>query len=131
MNHERFKRPSLPQAFSDVLSDFADLFRKELRLAQAELTSNVSTKLRGGIWLGLASLFGLAAFGLMLGSLVTWVTTFDISLPVAFLIIAVGVGLAATLAYLAGRKDAQTELAPSRTMRQVEQDMDLTKEQLR
>jgi hypothetical protein len=130
MNRERLKHPTLPEAFSEVLSDVAELFRKELRLAKAELASNVSTKLRGGIWLAIAGLLGLAAFALVLGSLVSWVATLDISLPAAFLIVAAGVGLAAILTYLAGRKDADKALAPSRTIRQVKQDIDITKEQL-
>jgi hypothetical protein len=130
MDRERIKKPSLQGALSEVLSDLADLVRKELRLARAELSSNISTKLRGGIWLGLASLFGLAAFALVLGGLVTWITTFDLSLHMAFLIVAAGVGLLAILAYLAGRKEAQTELAPSRTISQVKQDIETTKEQL-
>ena len=130
MNRERLKHPTLPEAFSEVLSDVAELFRKELRLAKAELASNVSTKLRGGIWLAITGLLGLAAFALVLGSLVSWVATLDISLPAAFLIVAAGVGLAAILTYLAGRKDAERALAPSRTIRQVKQDIDITKEQL-
>jgi hypothetical protein len=130
MNRERLKHPTLPEAFSDVLSDVAELFRKELRLAKAEISSNVSTKLRGGIWLTITGLLGLAAFSLVLGSLVSWVATLDISLPAAFLIVAAGVGLAAILTYLAGRKDAEKALAPSRTIRQVKQDIDITKEQL-
>lgn len=130
MARERLRQPSLPEAFSEVLSDLADLFRKELRLARAELSANVSTKLRGGLWLGLASLFGLAAFALVLGGLVSWITTFDVTLHVAFLIVAAGVGLLAILAYLVGRKEAQTELAPSRTISQVKQDIETTKEQL-
>jgi len=130
MNRERLKHPTLPEAFSEVLSDVAELFRKELRLAKAELASNVSTKLRGGIWLAITGLLGLAAFAPVLGSLVSWVATLDISLPAAFLIVAAGVGLAAILTYLAGRKDAERALAPSRTIRQVKQDIDITKEQL-
>ena len=43
---DRLRKSRLPEVLSDALSDFADLFRKELRLAQAELSSNVSTKLR-------------------------------------------------------------------------------------
>lgn len=130
MARERLRQPSLPEAFSEVLSDLADLFRKELRLARAELSANVSTKLRGGIWLGLAGLFGLAAFALLLGGLVSWITTFDVTLHVAFLIVATAVGLLAILAYLVGRKEVQTELAPSRTISQVKQDIETTKEQL-
>jgi len=130
MAPERLRKPSLPEVLSDALSDFADLFRKELRLAQAELSSNVSTKLRGSIWLALAGLFALLALALILGGLVAWITTFDVSLHFAFLSVAAGVGLVAVLAYAAGRSEAHAELIPSRTISQVKQDIETTKEQL-
>ncbi len=130
MARERLRKPSLPEALSDTLSDFADLFRKELQLARAELSSNVSTKLRGGIWLVIAGLFALLTLTLILGALVAWIATFNVSLHFAFLIVAAGVGLVAVLAYFAGRGEAQAELIPSRTISQVKQDIETTKEQL-
>jgi hypothetical protein len=130
MASERLRQRSLPEALSDTLSDLADLFRKELQLARAELSSNVSTKLRGGIWLGITGLFAVLAVALILGALVAWITTFNVSLHVSFLIVAAGVGIVAVLAYFAGRSDAQAELTPSRTIRQVKQDIETTKEQL-
>ena len=78
----------------------------------------------------MAGLFGLAAFALVLGGLVAWIATFELSLHVAFLIVAAVVGLLAVIAYLAGRSDAQTEIVPSRTISQVKQDIETTKEQL-
>ena len=130
MARERLRQPSLPEALSDTLSDFADLFRKELQLARAELSSNVSTKLRAGVWLGIAALCAILAVALILGALVAWITTFNVSLHVSFLIVAAGIGMMAVLAYFAGRSEAQAQLTPSRTIRQVEQDIETTKEQL-
>ena len=130
MARERLKQSSLPETFSQVLGDLADLFRKELRLARAELSSNASAKLRGGIWLALAGIFGLASLALVLGALVALITSLDVSLHVAFLIVAAGVGLLAVIAYFAGQKDAQAELTPSRTISQVKRDIEITKEQL-
>jgi uncharacterized membrane protein YqjE len=130
MARERLRQPSLPEAFSEVLSDLAELFRKELRLARAELSSNVSAKLRSSIWCGLAGVFGLAALALALGALVAWITTLDVSLHVAFLIVAASVASLAVIAYFVGRKEAQAELTPSRTISQVKQDIETTKEQL-
>ena len=130
MARERLRQSNLPETFSQVLGDLADLFRKELRLARAELSSNASAKLRGGIWLALAGIFGLASLALVLGALVAWITSLDVSLHVAFLIVAAGVGLLAVAAYFAGQKDAQAELTPSRTISQVKRDIEITKEQL-
>jgi len=130
MAHERFNQPSLPEALSDVVSDLAELFQKELRLARAELSSNISTKIRGGIWLGIAGLLGLLALILILGALVAWIVTFGVSLHLAFLIVAAGVAVIAVLAYYAGRSEAWAEIAPARTMNQVRQDIETAKEQL-
>jgi uncharacterized membrane protein YqjE len=130
MARERLRQPSLPEAISDVLGDFVDLFRKELRLAGAELSANVSTKLRGVVWLGLAGLFGVLALALALGALVAWLTTLNVSLHFAFLIVAAGVAMLAVLAYFAGHNEAQAELMPSRTIQQVKRDIETTKEQL-
>lgn len=130
MARERLRQSNLPETFSQVLGDLADLFRKELRLARAELSSNASAKLQGGIWLALAGIFGLASLALVLGALVAWITSLDVSLHVAFLIVAAGVGLLAVIAYFAGQKDAQAELTPSRTISQVKRDIEITKEQL-
>jgi hypothetical protein len=130
MTRERLTQPSLPEAISDTLNDFADLFRKEAQLARAGISSNVSTKLRGSLWLGIAGLFALLALALILGGLVAWITTFDISLHFAFLIVASAAGVVAVLAYAAGRSEAQAHLAPSRTISQVKQDIETTKEQL-
>jgi uncharacterized membrane protein YqjE len=130
MAHERLNQPSLPEAVSDVVSDLAELFQKELRLARAELSSNISTKVRGGIWLGIAGLLGLLALVLILGALVAWIVTFGVSLHLAFLIVAAGVALIAVLAYYAGRSEARAKIAPARTMNQVRQDIETAKEQL-
>jgi hypothetical protein len=120
----------LPDALTDVASDFVDLFQKELQLGRAELSSNLSEKLRGSIWLAAAGLLGLLTLALVLGALVAWITTFNVSLHSAFLIVAAGVGALAALAYLAGRSVAQAGLAPSRTISQIKQDIETTKEQL-
>jgi ketopantoate reductase len=124
------QQPGLPEVFSEVLSDFADLLRKELNLARAELSSNMSAKLRGTIWFCLAGALALAALALLLGAVVAWITTFEISLQVAFMIVAAGVAVLAAIAYLAGRTEAKRELAPRRTINQVKQDIETTKEQL-
>jgi hypothetical protein len=130
MARERVRGLSLPDAFSEVLGDFADLFQKELRLARAELSSNLSAKLRGGAWFALAGALGFLALALILGALVAWVTTYGVSLHFAFLIVAGGVALLAILSYFAGRTEAQSELAPTRTISNVKQDIETTKEQL-
>jgi hypothetical protein len=61
------QQPGLPEVFSEALSDFADLFRKELNLARAELSSNMSAKLKGTIWFSLAGYWHLPLLLFSLG----------------------------------------------------------------
>ena len=56
---ERIKDAALPQAVSDVVADLADLFQKEIRLARAELSAKITTKLHAGLWMSVAGILGL------------------------------------------------------------------------
>ena len=122
----------LPRAFSDVLSDFADLIQKELRLARAELSSKLSIKLRAGIWLATAAGLALVVAILLAQAVVLWIAaTFAITVHSSCLIVAVCLAAGAALAYYQGRRDAQETLSPSRTIHQIERDIMTTKEQIR
>ena len=46
---------SLPNAFSKVITDLADLMQKEMRLAQAELSEKLSISIRAGVWMSARS----------------------------------------------------------------------------
>ena len=48
----------------------------------------------------------------------------------AFLMVAAAVALLAAFAYFAGRSEIRVELTPSRTVSQLKQDIEITKEQL-
>jgi membrane protein DedA with SNARE-associated domain len=130
MAREHIRQARIPEAFTEVLSDFGDLFTKEVRLAKAEMSENISTKVRGGIWLAGAGLFFVLTIALVLGAAVAWITTFDIRLHFAFLIVAAGMALSAAVSYLVGRGEAQSTLTPIRTVNQVKRDIVTAKEQL-
>ena len=61
MAFERLKDAALPHTVSNVVGDLADLFQKEMRLARAELSDKITTKLRAGIWMSAAGVLGLIA----------------------------------------------------------------------
>ena len=48
MPHERLMRTTLPHTLSEVVSDLADLFQKEIRLARAELSDKIATRVHAG-----------------------------------------------------------------------------------
>jgi hypothetical protein len=130
MGHERLKDAALPHAVSDVVSDLADLFQKEIRLARAELTDKLTTKLTAGVWMSAAGVLAVIASFLVLQAAVFAIASYDIAmhwscLIVAGIVVAIAIGL-----YLKGRSDAREEMAPRRTINQIKQDISIAKEQL-
>ena len=55
---DHLKNSALPRALSEVVSDLADLFQKEIRLARAELSEKLSLKIRAGVWISVAAGLG-------------------------------------------------------------------------
>ena len=130
MGADRLRHSTLPSAFSNVLSDIADLTQKELQLAKAELSSKLNTKLRGGVWILVAAALVVLSGAVFSQALVIWITTFDIALHTACLIVgAMLVGLA-SIAYLVGREDVSEVLTPTRSIHHIKEDIRTTKEQL-
>ena len=58
---DHLRNSPLPRALSDVVSDLADLFQKEIRLARAELSEKLSVKIQAGVWILAAATLGLFA----------------------------------------------------------------------
>jgi hypothetical protein len=131
MATDRLKNSALPRALSDVVTDVADLFQKELQLARAELGAKLSIKLRAGVWMSTGAGFALVAVVLLVQALVVWLTTLGIALHLSCLIIAVVMAAAASLAFYQGYSDSQEELTPRRTIYQIKEDITTTKEQLK
>lgn len=127
---DRLKESSLPQVMSGVVADFADLFQKEMRLARAELSAKLTTKLQAGVWMLLAGISGLIAVLLVVQAVVFAIASQGIALHWASMIVACGVAIIATLFFAKGRSDAKKELAPNRTINQVKRDIAIVKEHL-
>ena len=130
MAYEQLKSSTLTRSLSDVISDLSDLFQKEMRLARAEMSARISTKLQAGVWMGAAGLLGLIALLVLIEALVFGIASFGIALHWSCLIVAAVLGAGAAAAFFRGRANAQEELTPSRTINQVKQDIAVTKEKL-
>jgi hypothetical protein len=127
---ERIKDAALPSAVSDVVADLAELFQKELRLARAEISNKIATKLQAGVWMSAAGVLGLIALVFALQAAAFWIASYGISMHWSCLIVAGAIAAIAVIAFLKGRADAQEELAPNRTIKQVKRDISTVKEQL-
>ena len=127
---ERTRQATLPRAFSNAIGSLADLFQKEVRLARAELSDKLATKLQAGIWMGAAGVFGFVTLLLVVQAAVFAIASFDIALHWACLIVGGVVGAIAAIAFFKGRSDAQEDMMPTRTIEQVKRDISVAKEQL-
>ena len=128
---DHLKNSVLPRALSDVVADVADLFQKELRLARAELSTKLSTKLRAGVWMAIAAVFGIVTLALIAQGLVLGLAAgMEIALHWSCLIVAAALAALAAAAYGKAHADIREDLTPNRTIHQVTQDMATVKEQL-
>jgi hypothetical protein len=127
---ERVREAALPNAVSDAVSDLADLFQKELRLARAEISDKIATKLQAGVWMSAAGVLALIALVFGLQAAVFAIASFGFAMHWSCLIVAGVIAAIAVIAFLKGRSDAQEELTPNRTIHQVKRDISTVKEQL-
>jgi Putative Actinobacterial Holin-X, holin superfamily III len=127
---ERIKHAALPHTLSNVVADLADLFQKEMRLARAELSDKITTKLQAGVWMSAAGVLALIAGLLVVQAVVVFIGSYGIALHWSCLIVAGVLAAIAVMLFFKGRSDAQEELAPTRTIKQVKQDIATAKEQL-
>jgi hypothetical protein len=127
---DQLKTSTAASALRDVLGDLTDLVQKEIRLAKAEFSANLSAKLEGGVWWAAAGDLAGIAFLLVMQAAVFAIASYGVPMHWSCLIVAAGVSLVAVLAYLIGRQDANIALMPHRTIRQIQQDVILSKEQL-
>jgi hypothetical protein len=127
---ESLKNTALAGAFSDVLGDLADLVQKEVRLARVELSAKLSTKLRAGIWMSAAAVFGIFAAVVLVEAAIFGIAAYGIALHWSCLIVAAALAVIGAGAYAMGSADAHEDVTPTRTIHQVKQDIATAKEQL-
>jgi Putative Actinobacterial Holin-X, holin superfamily III len=130
MAHEQIKGAALPRAFAEVLADVADLIQKEIRLARAEISDRLSTKIAGGVWMAAAGVLGLVAILLLLEAIVFGIASLGLALHWSCLIVAAAIAIIAAIAFAKGRADVRSDMTPRRTIRSLERDISVAKEQV-
>ena len=130
MAYERLRKTTLPQVLSEVVADAADLFQRELRLAKAEISEKVTTKLTAGIWTTAAGVLALMAVFIVLQAVIFAIASTGLAMHWSCLIVAAGLAAIAAATFFKGRADAKGDLTPDRTIDQVKRDISTVKEQL-
>ena len=121
---------SLPNAFSKVVTDLADLMQKEMQLARAELSEKLSISIRAGVWMSAAAVLAIASgFLIVQASVLGLSAATGIALHWSCLIVAAVLAAAAGAGFSKGRADVPEQLTPDRAINQVKQDISVAKEQ--
>jgi Putative Actinobacterial Holin-X, holin superfamily III len=121
---------SLPNAFSRVITDLADLMQKEMRLARAELSEKLSITIRAGVWMAVAAVLAILAALLVVQACVLGLSAATgIALHWSSLMVAALLAAGGGAAFAKGKADVPEQLAPDRAINQVKQDIAVAKEQ--
>ncbi|MET0257097.1 MAG: phage holin family protein [Methylobacterium sp.] len=114
---------SIQSLIGDALRETGDLARKEIALFRTEMVSNVRTLFIGLAMMVAAAVFAVVSLLVLIGAFVKFVATLVQSDWLAALIVG-GVLLlvAVILGVLGARAMSLSNLAPTRTSRQVRQD---------
>ena len=121
---------SLPNAFSKVVTDLADLMQKEMQLARAELSEKLSIGFRAGVWMSAAAVLAITSVVLIVQASVLGLSAATgVALHWSCLIVAAVLAAAAGAGFSKGRADVPEQLTPDRAINQVKQDIAVAKEQ--
>jgi Putative Actinobacterial Holin-X, holin superfamily III len=121
---------SLPNAFSKVITDLADLMQKEVRLARAELSEKLSISIRAGVWMSVAAVLAIVGGLLTVQAIVLGLSAATgIALHWSCLIVAAVLATTAGTAFAKGKADVPDQFTPDRAINQVKQDIAVAKEQ--
>jgi uncharacterized membrane protein YgcG len=130
MAHDRLWNSGLAQALTALFADLADLLQKELQLAKTEITEKIASRLRASVWMIVAGVVGMVAALLLVEAAVFAIASFGLALHWSCLVVAAVLGAGAAAAFFHGRSLTEEELLPSRTAKQITQDIKTAKEQL-
>jgi hypothetical protein len=124
-----YPNPPMPEAFSRVVSDLADLMQKEMRLAKAEIANKITLGLRAGVWMSVAAALGIIALLLVVQAMVFGLSAATgLALHWSSLIVAALLAAIAAASFAKAKADTPS-LAPDRAVHQVKRDIAVAKEQ--
>ena len=130
MAPEALAKSTLMRTLADVLGDFSDLVAKQIQLARAEITANISSGLLASIWLVVAALLFLLAGVLVIQAAVLGIASTGIALHWACLMVAVLLAAIGGGVLLYARSVVRDRLTPSHSIRQMNKDISAAKEHL-
>jgi hypothetical protein len=125
------RKAPLPRTLADALGDFADLVSKQIQLARAEMTANISSALFASAWVIVAALLFLLAGVLLIEGAVFALASMGIALYWSCCIVAAVLAVVGAGLFIYARSAAQDALTLARSIRQINKNVHAAKEQLR
>jgi Putative Actinobacterial Holin-X, holin superfamily III len=104
--------------------------RKEVQLAKAEVTEKIASGLRTSVWMIAAAVLGLIAVLLMVEAVVFAIASFGLALHWSCLLVAAVLAAGAAAGFYHARSVVEGDFLPTRTAKQITQDIKTAKEQL-
>jgi len=124
------RQSAFAQALADALAGFSDLMKMEMRLAKAEMKEIVSARIRSAVWIGISALLGIVALSVLAQFAVLTIATFGFAMHWAALTVGLVLAVGASVAFICGRTSLEGDLVPTRTLKQLTNDLRTTKESL-
>jgi hypothetical protein len=119
---------SLSELLSDVTTEVATLFRKEVELAKAETTEQVSRAAKAGGMLGAAAVIGFLDL-ILFSFAAAWALSEVVPEGVAFAIVGVVFAIVAGVLFSAGKKRlANVNPVPNQTVQTLREDVQVAKD---
>ena len=119
---------SLSELLSDVTTEIATLFRKEVELAKAETSEQVSRAAKAGGMLGAAAVIGFLDL-ILFSFAAAWALSEVVPEGVAFAIVAVVFAIVAGVLFMAGKKRlASVNPVPNQTVQTLKADVQVAKD---
>jgi protein-S-isoprenylcysteine O-methyltransferase Ste14 len=130
MAFETIQNSTAARMIADLLGDLSDLVQKEIRLARAEVMDKISRRLEASIWFAVAGLLAFVVLLLVVEAIVFGLASLGLPLHWSCLVVAVVLAAIAGAAFYYGRASSRESLVPTRSVRQINEDLRTAKEQL-
>ena len=123
---------SVPELFTDLVTQLTTLFRKEIQLARTEVSEKVTVAASGIGYIVGGAVLGIAALVILLQAAVAWLVRAGIPDQWANLIVGVVVAVIAFVLVRMGMNSLKADkLTPSKTVEQLQRDATTAREQVR
>jgi len=123
---------SVPELFTDLVTQLTTLFRKEIQLARTEVSEKVTVAASGIGYIVGGAVLGIAALVILLQAAVAWLVRAGIPDQWANLIVGVVVAVIAFVLVRMGMNSLKADkLTPTKTVEQLQRDATTAREQVR